>query len=136
MSGWAQYAPTALQAYGTYSGGKADATALRLQAYTAQRQAKVDEDAQRRVARQVLGEQAAAFAQAGGGVDENIMRQSAINAELDALNIRYGGAMKASGLLSDARATRKQSAMLAGAQLLSGTSSAYTRGRTLSGGYG
>lgn len=126
--GWA---PALLTAYSTLRGSRADAAAMESQARVAQSQAYADEQTQRRQARAVLGSQAAAMAEAGGGIDENVVRQSAINAELDALNIRYAGNLRGAGLLSQARAMRSQGGLLAGAQLLSGVSGAYTRDRML-----
>lgn len=114
----------------------ANAAALGQQARTAQEQGYADEQTQRRQARQVIGDQAAAISQAGGGTGgtaAKVADQSAINAELDALNIRYGGNIKASGLMAQAqaeklqgRAARVQSGFLAGANLLKGYSAQKT----------
>jgi hypothetical protein len=72
-------------------------------------QGYADEEAQRRMARQLLGEQAASIAQNGGSVgSEGLIRQSGANAELDALNIRYGARMKALGFLSSAAMAKSQ----------------------------
>jgi hypothetical protein len=63
-------------------------------------QAGAREELQRRRAGQVLGEQRAAFAQAGtgtGGSAADVMAQSLVNAELDALTLRYEGEMRARG---------------------------------------
>lgn len=112
------------------SAANANAAALGQQAHVAQSQAYADEQTQRRQSNQVLGEQAAAIAQAGGGMggtSAKVAEQSGINAELDALNIRYGGTMKASGLMAQAQAEKAQgrsalvqSGFLAGANLLKG----------------
>jgi hypothetical protein len=107
-------------------GARSDAGALAEQAAVAQAQANRDETAQRRQSRQQLGTMAASMAQAGGGVDEGVLRQSAVNAELDALNIRYAGQMRARGLLAEAKSIRKQSKYLAAAQLLSGATASYS----------
>jgi len=72
-------------------------------------QTVAQEGVQRREARQVLGAQAAGFAQAGGGMEgsaHDVMEQSAVLAELDALNIRYGGELKAKGLTDEATISR------------------------------
>lgn len=61
------------------------------------------EEAQRREAAFILGKQRAAGAQAGlglGGSFADVSEQSAVMAELDALNIRYTGEMEAKGLMS------------------------------------
>jgi hypothetical protein len=119
-----------IQGQDAKTAGNANAAALGQQARVAQEQGYADEQAQRHAARQVMGTQAAAIAQAGGGgggTAAKVTEQSAIAAELDALNIRYGGTMKASGLLAQAqaekmagRAAAKQGYFLAGANLLKG----------------
>lgn len=130
---WLRFIPTVLQAFGSFAGGQNDARALRRQAAVAREQALRDEEAQRREARQVLGMQAAAMAQAGGGIDEGLLRQSAVLAELDALNIRYRGAMESQGLLSQAKAAKREGIWQAGTTLLSGAADAYLQGRRLKG---
>jgi hypothetical protein len=68
-------------------------------------QAAAGEDAQRRKARQIAGAQRAAISELGtgnGGTNLLAVEQSARDAELDALNIRYEGELKRRGLLSDA----------------------------------
>jgi hypothetical protein len=78
-------------------------------ARVARQQANAREEAQRRQARQVLGEQRAALAQAGIGLSgsaADVYGQSAANAELDALNIRYEGELQARGLLAQSELTR------------------------------
>lgn len=60
--------------------------------------ANQQEDQQRRRARQIIGAQAAAGAQSGvgpGGSQALALEDSATQAELDALNIRYEGQMRA-----------------------------------------
>lgn len=114
------------------SAANANAAALGQQAHVAASQGYADEQTQRRQARQVIGDQAAAASQAGGGTGgttAKVIEQSGINAELDALNIRYGGTMKASGLMAQAQAEKYagrsalvQSGFLAGANLLKGYS--------------
>lgn len=63
------------------------------QATIAAQQANVNEDAQRRRAAMALGREAAGAAESGGlsGTNLDTFQQSATNAELDALNIRYQG---------------------------------------------
>lgn len=118
------------QGVDAHAAGNANGAALGQQAHVAQSQAYADEQTQRRQSNQVLGEQAAAIAQAGGGMggtSAKVAEQSGISAELDALNIRYGGTMKASGLMAQAQAEKAQgrsalvqSGFLAGANLLKG----------------
>jgi hypothetical protein len=104
-------------------------------------QAGAREDQQRRQARQLLGQQRAALAQAGIGVGFgsalDIEEQSAIRAEYDALAIRYEGEMQARGLLASAQQdlyegqvarsagknAQTASYISAGASLLSGAAS-------------
>jgi hypothetical protein len=105
---------TGLVAYGNIVQGQAqqkghdyNATMLRQNAAIEEQQGGAREEAQRRKAREVLGSQAAAFAQAGtgvGGSAADIMKQSATNAELDALMIRYESGLKATGLKNEAQA--------------------------------
>jgi hypothetical protein len=88
---------------------KSNAKALEQQAEAENRAAGAREEAQRRQARQFLGGQRAALAQAGIGLDGSaydVARQSGINAELDALNIRYDGQLAAAGLQGRADMTR------------------------------
>jgi hypothetical protein len=65
----------------------------RQNARLAREQSGVNEDAQRRMAAVVLGRQAAAAADGSGlsGTNADLIEQSAANAEMDALNIRYKG---------------------------------------------
>ena len=106
----------------------------------ARQQAGAREEQQRRGARQVLGQQRAALAQAGigmGGSALDIEEQSAVRAELDALSIAYEGDLQASGLLAAAQQDiymgevakargdneRTASYVSAGASILSGAAS-------------
>lgn len=68
-------------------------------------QADAREEAKRREAAMVLGSQRAAFGQSGGGMGgsaADVSEQSAINAELDALTIRYEGDLRARGMEAQA----------------------------------
>jgi len=81
-------------------------------AATIRQQASAREETQRRQARQILGEQRASLAQAGIGLEgsaADIYGQSAANAELDALNIRYEGELEAGGLLAQSKQSVFQS---------------------------
>ena len=105
-------------------------------------QTNAREEQQRRQARQILGKQRAAVAQAGigwGGSALDIMEESATLAELDALTIRYEGDLKAKGLLAEAefdrysgevsaamgKAAKRASYVSAAASILSGAAGAY-----------
>lgn len=78
---------------------------LNEQARVARQQAGADEEAQRRQNRQLLATQRAAIGQAGigfGGTPGLLQEDTAMQAELDALNIRYGGEQQARSLLNQA----------------------------------
>jgi len=90
---------------------------------------------QRRIDRQALGRQAAAIGGAHigyGGSSGRVMAESAANAELDALNIRYRGQFTKSGYDQEAALAKYQgetglrnNLLRAGASLLTGKSSNY-----------
>lgn len=125
---WLSAVGGGLQAYGTVQGAKQDASALEDQARTVTQQSLADESAQRRSARDLLGKQAASFAQAGGGYGgtvAGVMSDSAANAELDALNIRYRGLNKAYTYRTQARRELQAAGPTAGAQLISGIAQSY-----------
>jgi len=73
-------------------------------ATVALQQGNAQEESQRRQAAIALGNQNAAMAQSGtdlaSGSALDLYKQSATNAELDALNIRYGSQLQAQGLQS------------------------------------
>jgi hypothetical protein len=103
--------------------GKRESNALKVQARVASQQALADEAAKRRDNRQLMGEQAASLAESGlsgSGSSARAANQSAALAELDALNIRYAGNMKRTGLLAEAKEARRSGWMLAGQALLEG----------------
>lgn len=116
---WASIASTAVSVVGAISQGeqasaqaKAKAKAEEYNAAIARNKAESSraiasqkEDAQRRRARLIIGQQRASDAGSGflatGSVADSEM-QSMVNAELDAMNIRYQGDMEAKGYLSQA----------------------------------
>ncbi len=113
-----------IKAGGTLYGGLKDAKAVRKQARVAFAQGYADEEASRRASRYQLGEQAAALAQAGigsGGTAELVVKDSALAAEMDALNYRYRGIQQGRALKSQAKAIRRNAFLAAGTQLLSGS---------------
>lgn len=137
MSSFATWIPTLMQAGATLSQGRdarRNAALLRDQARGEFNAAAREEEAQRRAARMAIGRQAAAQAEAGIGTSGSaglLLEQSAVLAELDALNIRYGGELRGKGLLAESfnmRQRARSAGLLAGAQLLTGASRAYTRG--------
>lgn len=92
-----------------------NAQLLRTQAATARQQAGLDEEAQRRDARRFLGTQRAAVGQAGigyGGSVADLLEDSAVQAELDALNIRYGGELQATDILNQANMSDTEARIL------------------------
>ena len=116
-------------------GGLKDAKALRKQAKTAFAQGYADESASRRASRYQLGEQAAALAQAGlgpGGTAELVVKDSALAAEMDALNYRYRGIQQGRALKSQAKAVKRDAFLSAGAELLSGSAEQKDRRSILS----
>lgn len=113
----------ALAAYGTYAAGEqADAAAESQALFNEQdaqlqeanaavslQQASANEESQRREARRRLGAMRGEIAQSGTGMlgsNADIYSQSARDAELDALNIRYGGLMESKGLLNQSAAAK------------------------------
>ncbi len=119
-----------LQGAGQVQGGQADAATRLAQAEASTEQGLADEEAQRREGRQAIGKLAASMAEAGG-VDEGVLKQSTVLAELDALNIRYGAALEAKGLKRSATSISRQTNLLAGATILTGLSRAHTANRTI-----
>lgn len=126
-------AGTAISTVTSYQNSRAQADAENINAreatFAAERQGIAGsqaEDRQRRQARALLGEQAAATGEAGlamTGSAKDIARQSALYAELDALNIRYDSEMKRRGFnweSSQAKARAKQAKKNATLSLISG----------------
>lgn len=106
---------------GVQQSNQADAEAELAQnnADAAAQQASIAEDAMRRRNRGLLARQRASIAESGigfGGSAEKLQQDSAVAAELDALNIRYEGRMKQLGLQADASIakTRASNAMAGG----------------------
>lgn len=64
------------------------------------------EDEQRKKARQAIGMQLASSAEAGAGLNGDLLRQSIFDSESDTQAIRYEGALKAQGLTDDAAIAR------------------------------
>ena len=131
-----------LQAYGQYMQADSEADVMRLQAGQLDANAGVNdaqtalrEGLQRRRAGEVLGEQRASIAQSGfgsGGTMGDISAQSATNAEMDALSIRYEGRVKsdemrgqATQLRAGAKATNRAAGIGLSASILTGAASGY-----------
>jgi hypothetical protein len=95
-------------------------------------QAAAQEGIVRRMGREALGKQTAAFGAAGvgyGGSSETSLDQSAVNQELDALNTRYKGATTGYGYGVESGIQKSQSnqyGVMAGAALLKGLGSNYS----------
>ncbi len=82
-----------------------NAAVARNQSTSALSESAAAQSAQRRRAREVLGEQRAGIAQSGtgfGGSNADLMEQSQTLAELDALNLAYEGDMKSKSYISQA----------------------------------
>lgn len=105
-------------AVGALVQGRQEANDLRNQAQLQAREAEIGkenaaitarqygarEEQIRRDARKALGAQRAAIAESGtgfGGSNAAIVKQSTTNAELDALNVRYSGALERAGILNN-----------------------------------
>jgi len=69
------------------------------------------EDEQRKRARQAIGMQLASSAEAGAGLNGDLVRQSIFDAESDTQAIRYEGALKAAGLHDQASIARSSAAV-------------------------
>ena len=112
--------PMAISAVGSVMQGQSQAAAYEGQATAQKYQAKLDkinagmayaqgsaaEEAKRREWRQKMGEARAAAAQSGVGLEgtnADWLAQSYLNAELDALNIRYDADVTAQGYLNQAQ---------------------------------
>lgn len=113
------FAAAGFQAIGAISSAQSSARAQEAQAGMYDYQAAMDrqraavayqqggaqEEQQRRAARQALGQTRAAIAQSGTGADgsgADVLQQSATNAELDALTVRYGADLQARNALAQA----------------------------------
>lgn len=118
-----------VSAYGAIAQGQQQEQALKQQAATASKnsrlleeqartariQAGMEEEAQRKEARRLIGSQSAAIGQAGigfGGTPGLLQEDTALQAELDALNIRYGGEQQAKSLLNQAGSERDAAGIL------------------------
>ena len=119
-----------------------NATVARNNATIASDQANAKEEAQRRHFAALQGQAVAGVAQSGTGFDGSnmdVLKQNAINNELDALTIRYEGQNQAKGLMAQSQldtynasvnrmnASNAQTSgyLNAGANILSGASQAY-----------
>lgn len=133
---------TSLQTFGAFKTGIDQSNALRsnAQSYAAEgqiaaRQGSEQEAQTRRQGSLALGREAAAAGTAGAGYGGSAGRsiaQSALNTELDALNIRYKSQMQkwaygaqAQNLQDEAKTARTGGFLRAGAQLLTGFSKSY-----------
>lgn len=108
-AGTAQAASAIRQGNYANNVAKVQAENLNQQASATRGLTVIREEAQRKNAREVIGSQLAAGAEAGGslsGSNLDALRESMMNAEMDALGIRYEGEVKARGLENEATATR------------------------------
>lgn len=83
-----------------------------IQAKQAYSSAGEQEDLQRKRARAAVGKQLASSAEAGAGLNGDLLRQSIYDSETDALSIRYEGALKAQGM-TDSAAMQRSRAVVA-----------------------
>lgn len=137
------FLPLAITALGALKSGSDQANALNsnatvygYEAKTAAAQGYEAEAQERRNTGQVIGAQVAAAGQSGGGYGGSTGRrigQSATNAELDALNVRYKSqlqkwsyASQSQNLKDEAGTAMSNSFLKAGGALLKGYSNNYT----------
>lgn len=149
MGMYAQAAQLAMSAYGAYQQGQAssnsagaNAATYREEAATTLSQGYEAEAQQRRRGADVIGREVTAAGQAGAGYGGSVgrsIRQSAVNTELDALNIRYKAGLQAwayrtqgANLSAESGIFSQVGNMRAGAALLKGYSN-YTSGTNLGG---
>ena len=145
-----KFAPIVLSAVGAMKQGndansadQFNAAQRRIEGQAALDQSTQQEAQQRQSSREALGKQAAAVGAAGigyGGSSAKVMDQSAINAELDALHIRYRGQFTNYGYQAEANALeaegrkKKQSGWISAAgSILQGVGSYYGSKTTGSG---
>ena len=106
----AQGNAAAAQAEGQANAARYNAQVNENNAQTALQAGNANEEAQRRKSAQQLGQQRAGLAENGIGLDSgtatDLTEQSAMNAELDALNIRYQGKTQAQAYRSGAALDR------------------------------
>ena len=91
------------------------------QAYSAAGQ---QEDLQRKRARAAIGNQIASSAEAGAGLNGDLLRQSIYDSETDALSIRYDGALKAQWL-TDSASMQRSNAVVARDRASQATTGSY-----------
>ena len=101
-----------------------NATMAGFQAKQANAAAGRQEDEQRQRARQAIGGQLAASAQAGAGLNADLLRQSVYNMDADSSAIRYEGALRAQGL-TDSAALSRSSAVVSRDRARGATSAGY-----------
>lgn len=102
-----------------YNAKKADQ-----QAEHSNRMAGIKEDDQRRRVRAAVGNQVANSAQAGAGLNSDLLRQSIYDGEMDTAAIRYEGALAADGYESSA-AIQRSNAVFTRAQGKSAMTAGY-----------
>ena len=144
-------ASTAISAVGAISAGEAQASQQRAaaaaadynaniqtqQAAAASSQASSREDLQRKQARQIVGRQLAATAESGSNLNgsaSDLFRQSLLDAEADALNIRYEGELNRVGLTNQAALTKYEAGALRDSASAAQTSGYLSAAGALAGG--
>ena len=109
-------------AVGAIQGGKAENSAAQFNAQSARMEAESRENAQRAQAKQQLGAIRAGVSKSGAtmeGTPLAVLSESAANAEIDALNIRYSGQREAALYEARGRNAKTAGYMRAGTSLLS-----------------
>lgn len=112
-----------LSAAGQLSGAAAQSQALAREAELGQREAQFEEARLREGAEELRGRQRVAAAKSGvapSGSILEVMRKSAEEAELEALNIQFGGEAKSQARLFEAEQIRRAAPIKAAGTLLTG----------------
>lgn len=138
-AGNSPWASSGLQAFGSVTQGRDQAQSLAYNAASLRQEAAItsaqgyeEEARQRQANADLTGRQVAVAGQAGagyGGSTGDVIRASAVNAELDARTIRYKAAIGRYGMMTqadnldrDAKTARRAGLIKAGAALLQGYS--------------
>lgn len=118
-------AGAAIQGIQAQQAAEYNAKVAKQQQAVAVNQSNAQEGLVRRSTREVIGRQAAAFGGANVGYDgssETALDQSAVNAELDALNTRYKGAITGWGYGAQAQVDQWEGKQAVATALLAGAS--------------
>jgi hypothetical protein len=117
---------TAFSAVGAIQQGQAAASTADYNARVATQNAAYEERIQREKAQRLMAQQSSGYLKAGvamSGTPLDVLADTAAQAELDALAIRYGGATQAAGYRAQGAAAKTAGYIGTGTTLLTGASS-------------